>query len=173
MIMTTLDIVLLIILGVFTTSGLFKGLIRLLGRIVGLIIGAYIASNFYLLFFEWGKQWVVGRENLGKILSFIILFVVSTRLVDLVFFLIEKIFNFIAIIPGSKYLNNILGGLMGLLEGSLFLGLIFYVTTRYPLTSGLFNEQLTNSFVVPWLLKVVTIILPVLPVALKTLRAII
>lgn len=171
--MSTLDIVLLIILGAFTASGLFKGLIRLLGRIVGLIIGAYIASNFYLLFFEWGRQWVVGRENLGKILAFIILFVVVTRLVDFIFFLIEKIFNFIAIIPGSKYLNNILGGVLGLLEGSLFLGLVFYVITRYPLASNLFNDQLTNSLVIPWLLKVVTIVLPVLPGALKALRSII
>lgn len=171
--MSTLDIVLLVILGAFTASGLFKGLIRLLGRIVGLIIGAYVASNFYLLFFEWGRQWVVGRENLGKILAFIILFVVVTRLVDFIFFLIEKIFNFIAVIPGSKYLNNLLGGALGLLEGSLFLGLVFYVITRYPLASSLFNDQLANSLVIPWLLKVTTIVLPILPGALRALRSII
>ncbi len=111
--MSIFDIALVVILIGFTFSGLSKGLIRLLGRLVGLIIGAYISTHYYLLVFEWGKNLAAGHENIGKLVAFILLFVVVTRLIYLVFFLIEKFFNFIAIIPGSKYINNILLGAYG------------------------------------------------------------
>lgn len=171
--MLTLDLILAAILAIFVFSGLTKGLIRSLGRIFGLIIGAYIASNFYLLLFEWGQSWVGGREALGKVLSFIILFVVATRLVYFIFYLIEKIFKLIAIIPGSKYINNILGGLFGLIEGSLFLGLIFFVALRYEVISNIFGKNLEESIIIPWLLKVVDLVLPILPEALQLLKTLI
>ncbi|HZJ41103.1 MAG TPA: CvpA family protein [Candidatus Saccharimonadales bacterium] len=171
--MITFDIILAIILAIFIFSGLRKGLIRSLGRIIGLIAGAFVASHFYLTFFEWGRSWAGGHEAVGKVLAFIILFIVVTSLINLVFFLIEKVFNLIAIIPGSRYLNNILGALLGLLEGSLFLGLIVFVASRYALLSNLFGDNLSRSIIAPWLLKVVNIVLPVLPEALKALKSII
>lgn len=171
--MSIFDISLLIILGGFVVSGLFKGLIRLLGHVVGLIVGAFVASHFYLAVFEWGKNLVAGHENAGKIIAFILLFVVATRLTDYVFVLIEKLFKFIAVIPGSKYLNNILGAALGFIEGSLFLGLILYVAIRYTPIGTAFGDQLAASFIVPFLLKIVKIILPILPDALKALKGLI
>ncbi|MFA5109678.1 MAG: CvpA family protein [Patescibacteria group bacterium] len=177
--MSIFDIVLLVILGVFVVSGLFKGLIRLLGRVVGLIVGAYVASHFYLAFYGWAKtwgwleSWATDHENFAKVLAFIILFVLVTRLTDLLFLLIEKIFKFIAVIPGSKYINNLLGAALGFLEGSLFLGLILYVVSRYALIGNFFGDQLATSAVAPFLLKIVNIILPILPEALKALKALI
>jgi len=171
--MSTFDIILLIILGAFTVSGLFKGIIRIVGRLVGLIAGAYIASRFYLNLYDWGKNIVNGHENAGKVIAFIILFVVVTRLVVWLFILLEKLFNFIAVIPGSKYINNLLGAVLGFLEGSLFLGLILFVISRYSLIGNFFGDQLTNSRIAPFLLKIVDIILPFLPEALKALKSII
>lgn len=150
-----------------------KGLIRSVGRIIGLIIGAFVASHFYLVFFEWGRSLAGSHEAVGKVIAFIALFIVASSLVNLIFFIIEKIFNFIAFIPGSRYLNNILGALLGLLEGSLFLGLIVFVASRYALIGQLFGDSLAQSIIAPWLLRVVNIILPVLPEALKALKSII
>lgn len=177
--MSTFDIVLIIIVGLFAVNGLFKGLIKLLGNIAGLIVGAYISSHFYLNFYafalkwDWLARWASSHENFAKILAFIILFALVTRLTALAFLIIEKIFNFIAIIPGSRYINNLLGAALGLLEGSLSVGLIIYVISRYTLISNFFGAQLTDSVVAPLLLKVVNIILPILPEALKALTAII
>lgn len=177
--MSTFDIVLLVLVGVFAVNGLFKGLIKLLGNIAGLIVGAYVASHFYLNFYAWFstwgwlKNWANDHENFAKILAFIILFALVTRLTAFLFLIIEKIFNFIAVIPGSKYINNLLGAALGLLEGSLSVGLIIYVISRYTLVSNFFGAQLADSVVAPLLLKVVNIILPVLPEALKALKAII
>jgi len=177
--MSTFDIVLLILVGLFMVNGLYKGLIKLLGNIAGLIVGAYVSSHYYLNFYalaskwSWLNNWMTSHENFAKVLVFIILFALVTRLTALLFLIIEKIFNLIAIIPGSKYINNLLGAALGLLEGALSVGLIIYVISRYTLISNFFGAQLTDSFVAPLLLKVVNIILPILPDALKALQAII
>lgn len=171
--MSIFDIVLIVILIGFTFSGLSKGLIRSAGHLIGLIIGAIVASHYYLLVYQWGANWARGHDNIGKVVAFILLFIVATRLVDLVFYLIEKFFNFIAIIPGSKYINNVLGGLLGFLEGSLFLGLIIYVASRYALIGNLIGHELTVSKIAPFLLKITDIIMPFLPAALKALQSII
>jgi membrane protein required for colicin V production len=171
--MSNFDIALVVILAGFVLNGLFKGLIRLLGHIVGLIVGAYVASHYYLVVFEWGKNLANGRDNIGKIVAFIIVFVVVTRLVDYLFVFVEKFFKFLAVIPGSKYINNLLGGILGFIEGALFLGLILFVVSRYAFIGNFFGDQLINSQVAPFLLKIATLIMPVLPEALKALKALI
>jgi len=171
--MSIFDISLLVILIGFVLNGLVKGLIDLLGRVVGLIVGAYIASHFYLSVFEWNwiKNIFVNHISLGKVITFIVLFILVTRLIGFGFKLIEKVFNLIAIIPGSKYLNNIAGAVLGFFEGALFLGLIIFVVSRYALISDFLglSAQLQNSIFSPVLLKIVNLILPVLPEALKAL----
>ncbi len=170
--MPILDIILAIILALAVFSGLRKGLIRSLGRIFGLVFGAFFASRFYLTLFEWGRHWAGDHEAAGKIIAFVVLFIIATQLIQLIFYIIEKIFNLLAFIPGSKYINNILGGALGLLESALFLGLIAFVIIRYtPEDSGI-AVRLADSLIVPWLLKAVNLILPVLPEALKALKTI-
>lgn len=171
--MSIFDISLLVILCGFIVNGLFQGLIRLIGRIAGLIVGAYVASHFYLGFFGWWQNLAVGHESIGKVIAFIILFILAAKLSDLFFVLLEKAFKIIAIIPGSRFINNILGAILGLFEGALFLGLIIYVISRYAFIGNFFGTQLTSSIVAPYLLKVVNIILPLLPEALKALKSVI
>ncbi len=171
--MSIFDLSLIVILLGFVLNGLFKGLIRLFGHFVGLIIGAYVASHFYLFFFDWWKNIFNGHEAIGKVITFILLFVLVTWLMDFIFKLIEKLFNLIAIIPGSKYINNVAGAILGFLEGALFLGLIIFVISRYALIGNFFGAQLTTSVVAPFLLKIVNLILPILPDALKALQSLI
>ncbi len=177
--MSIFDLSLLIILIGFVVNGLFKGLIRIIGHIVGLLVGAYAAGHYYLAFYDWWKNWhwfqawALDHDSASKVISFIILFVLVTRLSDLFFVVLEKAFNFIAIIPGSRFLNNILGAFLGFLEGSLFLGLIIYVISRYALIGNYFSDQLAHSIMAPFLLKVVNLILPFLPAALKALQSVI
>ncbi len=171
--MSIFDISLIIILAAYTLNGLFKGLIRLLGHVIGLIIGAYIASHFYLSAFTLVAKVFSNHEAIGKVIVFIILFVVVTSLMDLVFKLIEKIFNLLAFIPGSKYINNLAGAGLGFFEGALSLGLILFVASRYAVIGNFFGDQLTGSIISPFLLKIVNLILPILPEALKLLKSII
>lgn len=165
--MTNLDIILLIILAIFIINGLRKGIIRSIGRIFALIISIYIASNYYLLLYTWGQDFLHGQEALGKVLAFIILFIASTKIVQLIFFLLERAFNLVAFIPGSKYINNILGGLFALIEAALFFGLILFVINRYLLFESFLGGFLEGSVVAPLLIRLVDIVLPIMPKALN------
>ncbi len=171
--MSIFDISLLVIWAGFTLNGLFKGIIKILGNFFGLIIGAYLASHYYLLLFDWWKDIFKEHQSFGKVISFLVLFFIVAFLVSLIFKLIEKFFNLIAIIPGSKYLNNLAGALLGCLVGALFLGLIIFVSSRYALIGNFFGVQLAASVIAPILLKVTNLILPLLPEALKALKSII
>jgi len=171
--MSTFDISLLVILAAFVFSGLFQGIIRMVGRIIGLIAGIFVASHFYLLVFSWAKNLFGGHDSVGKVVIFIILLVVVTRLIVWLFILIEKIFKFIAVIPGSKYINNILGAVLGFLEGGLFLGTILYVISHYALLGSFFGDNLTNSVVAPFLIMIASVVSPLLPAALTALKSII
>jgi len=171
--MSYFDIALIVILVGFVFNGLTKGLIRLLGNIVGLLLGAFIAGHFYLQFYEWGQYLFGGRESLGKVLSFIIVFIAATLIIDWIFVVLEKIFNLISIIPFMKMINRLLGGALGFLEGSLFIGLILFVISRYAWIGSLFGDYLLSSQVAPFFLTVVNIALPFLPTALKALQSLI
>ncbi len=171
--MSLFDISLLIILAGFVIGGLFKGVIRMVGNLIGLIVGAYAASRYYLAFYDWADRFVNVSENIGKVLAFIILFIVVAKLVELAFVLIEKAFKVIAFIPGSRYINNLLGAVLGFLEGALFMGLILYVISRYTLIENFFGSRISESVVTPWLLKIAEMFLPLLPDTLKALQSII
>ena len=175
--MSILDISLLIVLAGFIINGLFKGLINLVGRILGLFVGIYIAGQFHVFIFSWAKSAfnISGNEFIGKIITFIVVFILVTYLVDLIFKLLEKFFNLIAIIPGSKYINNLAGAMLGFFEGALFLGLIVFIISRYAYLGDLLglSSGLSNSIIVPVLLKIVYFVLPFLPETLRLLKEII
>ena len=115
---------------------------------------------------------ITGNEFVGKIIAFIVIFIIATYLVDIFIKLLEKIFHLIAFIPGSKYINNLAGGVIGFLEGALFLGLIIFIISHYVSAGNLFGlkDIMDASFVTPILLKVVNISLPLLPDFFKTLK---
>ena len=66
------------------------------------------------------------------------------RAIAIIFWIVDKIFHIVAIIPGLKSLNRLLGGLFGLLEGLLFIGIVVYVLSFFPLTDGL-AKSVDNS----------------------------
>ena len=171
--MIIFDIVLLIILAGFVFYGLFFGLIRTLGSLIGVVLGAWLASRFYIPVFEWAQDLFFGYDNLGKVLTFIILFTVINRLVGLIFAILDKTFNIISIIPFLKTINRIAGAVLGFIEGGLVLGLILYVAAKYSFLESWFGGMLTNSDIAPFLLKFVNILLPILPEMLKKLQGLI
>ena len=170
---TIFDIIIFIFLAGFVFYGLFFGLIRTIGNLAGVIVGAWLASRFYLYAFAWAKDLFFGYNNLGKVLCFIILFVLINRLVGFAFSLLDKTFNIISIIPFLKTINRLAGAVFGLITGGLIAGLILYVACRYALVSSLFGGWLIDSKIAPSLLKFVNILLPLLPDALKKLQSLI
>lgn len=168
-----IDVVLLIILSGFVFYGLFFGFIRTIGSLVGLVIGAVIASRFYLAVYGLIDGLFIGFDNLGKVLVFVILFSFIHHMVGIGFFFIDRVFNILSIIPFLKSFNRLGGALLGVFIGSLSIGLVLYVASRYTIVESLFGRWLVNSELTPYFLKVNNLLLPFLPEMLKMLKSLI
>lgn len=168
-----IDVVLILAIAGFVFYGFFFGFIRTLGALVSVFVGAILASRFYLVAYDWIGWIFGGYANLGKVLTFIIVFSVLSKLVGLVFYLLDKFFNIFSIIPFLKIFNKIGGGILGFLTGSLFVGMIIYVVSRYSFIESLFGRLLVVSKIAPILEKFTNILLPLLPEFLKSLQSLI
>ncbi len=171
--MSIFDTILIVILSGFVFYGLFFGLIRTLGALIGAIIGAWVASHYYLSLFELIQGAFLGLDNFGRILSFLIVFSFTQKVVGLAFSLIDKTFNLLSIIPFLKTFNRLGGAILGFLEGSLVIGLFLFLIARYSFINHFLGDALVNSKLAAFFLKFVNIIFPLLPEILKQLKSII
>ncbi|HBV58217.1 MAG TPA: hypothetical protein DEB73_03090 [Candidatus Magasanikbacteria bacterium] len=169
--MTHLDIILLIILGGFTLFGLWFGFLHAIGSLVGTVVGAFIASHYYEPISNWTLSITGGNFNIVKFIVFIILFIIANRLVGFIFWLVEKVFSVLKIIPFLGTINRLLGGLLGLFEGVLVVGLTLFFISKFPLSEWLTGSML-KSGMAAYLIKISSILWPLLPAALKQIQSI-
>jgi uncharacterized membrane protein required for colicin V production len=169
--MIIFDLVLLIILGGFVLYGLWFGLIHSIGVLIGTVAGAYLAARWYepvaSLLGYFG-----GHQNIARVVCFLIIFALVDRLVGLLFWLVDKVFSVLKIIPFLGLANRLLGATLGFAEGVLVLGLTLYVAARYPLGDW-FTTSLADSKIAHYLIDVGSILTPLLPEVLKQIKSII
>lgn len=163
-----LDLILLLILFLFIAFGFVLGLIQTIGALVGLVVGAWLAGLYYLPFAGWIQTLLLGHERLANIIAFMLIFTIVNRLVGLLFYVLNKIFNIISIIPFTKSINRLLGGLLGCLEGSLFIGISLLFISHYSFSQW-FSGILSASPLAGWFMSMAGFIAPLLPATLRQL----
>ncbi len=163
--MTFLDLILSLAVFAFVLAGLWFGLISALGALVGTIASVLVAGHY-------AAAGAFGASNTARVLTFLVIMVLVNRLIGLVFWIIDKIFRIVAVIPLLKTFNALLGGLLGLVEGILVVGGGLYVAARYPVVSG-FAGLLTASQVGLWLLHAFGFFAPLLPQAIRQIQSVI
>ena len=166
------DLALILIIGGFGLFGLWFGLIHTIGSLVGTIAGVYLAGSYYEPVATWLINTTGWGENFSKVLMFIIVFFVINRLVGLIFWIVDKFLSFFTNLPFIHSIDRLLGLVFGLLEGALGLGIIFYFIGKFPV-GVMFMGWVTTSKVVPSLVKIASILWPLLPEAVKTLESVI
>lgn len=169
--MTLFDLILILIVFGFGWFGFWFGLIHAVGGLIGLILGAAVASRYYdnlaskiLFIFN-------GNVNLANIISFLIIYIVGNRLVGFVFYILDKILKPITNLPFLKTINRLGGGIIGLIEGVLTVGLFLYFIGRFPLPW--LANLIENSKIAWYFVKMANLLLPLLPEMLKKLESII
>ena len=167
-----MDIFLLVFLTFFVCWGFFLGFIRLLGGFIGLIVGTWLAGMYYNLVAVWFITYVGMSENLARVIGFISLFLVISKVVSLAFNLLDKFFKFLSIIPFTKTLNRLAGAMLGALEALLILALIIFLLSRYSLSPQI-DETLKQSFFAPLVVKFIFPLWPLLPEIIKKIKALI
>lgn len=168
-----IDIILIIILAGFVFYGLFLGLIRTIGSLAGFLVALWVASHFYLNLYNWAHSVFLNHQIVGKIISFMIIFVSVRFLVVYGFSLINKTLNLLAIIPFVKLFNRIGGAILGFLEGSLIIGIILIIGQRYYLLENLTLKIIANSKIAPLVIKIANLIVPLIPEVLNRVRYVI
>ena len=168
--MTILDFILVIIISCFVFSGLRFGLIHALGALIGTIAGALIAGHYFDQFGHTLNAVFLGNLNLARIFAFIIIFIVVSHLVGFIFWLLDRIFHVISIIPFLKSINRLAGGILGFFEGTIVSGLILIVVAKFPF-AGFIVPAMEGSNVAKWLMDFGKILLPLLPEIIKQVKS--
>lgn len=163
------DFALILIVGGFGMFGLWFGLVHTLGSLVGTILGVYLASHYYEPVANWLIKTTGWGENFSRVIIFIIVFFLINRLVGLVFWILDKFLSFFTHLPFIHSIDRLLGLAFGLLEGALMLGITFYFIGKFPL-GDTFSGWIAASKVVPYLVKLASILWPLLPDALKAAK---
>ena len=165
--MTFLDLILGLLLFGFMLGGLWFGLIHMIGAVVGLVASTLVAGHYASL-----PVTFLGSSNLARVGVFFIIMVLVNRVIGIIFWVIEKAFKIVAVIPFMKTFEKILGGVLGLAEGVVVFGGVLYLAARYPL-SDTFSKALATSKLALWLIKAFGIFAPLLPAIIRNLKSIV
>lgn len=166
--MPVIDLALILVWTGFVFYGLFFGFIRTLGSLLGMIVGAWAASLFYLDLFRIIGSWFGELENLGKVVCFLILFVVANRLTRLIFAILDRAFGIFSIIPFFKSVNRLGGAAFGFFEGALVLGVFVYLAVEYLSMNTWLPWGVDQSVVIPYLTEFVRFLAPFFSRALES-----
>lgn len=172
--MLVVDYILLAMVGWSTIWGFRKGLIRSVGGIVGLVGAVVLASRYYEPVAEFIAP-IIGFDrnlNLARMIAFVALLIAVNYAVGMLVSLAERVYTSVAVLPFMQFGNRLLGATLGLLQASVLLGLILYFAARFPIGSvveGFFE----GSRVAPILLRIASIVQPLLPDAIKQIKSLI
>ncbi len=157
MIINWVDLILLVILGLTVIFGIIKGFIRQIIGILAVIVGLVLAVNYYPAVSDFFSQWITSR-TLSHFIAFILVFIAVLCLGGILSFLFSKV------IKGPlKFVNNALGGGLGLLKGLLICGVILFAMLVFP-----FKENaLKQSIFAPYCLRVTKAVIYLIPDDLK------
>lgn len=167
--MTLLDLILLLLVLAFVLAGLWFGLIHSLGAVIGTVLGVLVAGHYAVPWGAAAKGFFFGNENLARIVIFFVVMVLVNRLIGVIFWVIEKVFKVVSVIPFTKSLNRLLGGVLGFAEGVIVVGGALYLAARFPVNES-FNAALASSAYAQLLIKAFGIFVPLLPDIIRNLQ---
>jgi uncharacterized membrane protein required for colicin V production len=161
-----LDIILLVIGFGYVWGGWWTGLIQSIGGLVGLFVGEVVAGRTYEKFATVMSPVFAGNQIVAKVFAFLLIFLLVAKLVGALFWVVNKMFNIIAIVPGMKFANHVGGAFFGLIEASLFIGIGLQFLVRLPISAS-FASFVHNSFVATYALNITGWLVPLLPGVIK------
>jgi membrane protein required for colicin V production len=156
------DIVIIIVVVLFALSGLKSGFIKTLGSLLGTVLGVYVAGHYYAPLTDLLIRFTGWSPNFIRIVVFLLLFIISNRLIGLVFWFVNKLLGVITSLPFLSTIDHILGALVGVIEGVLVVGIAIFFITRFPPSEN-FMTKLGESKLAPRAVQAASFLWPLLP----------
>ena len=137
--MNYLDIAIAVPLLYGLVKGFSNGLIKEITGLLSLIIGIYIAVNFSILLEPYLSGIFGYYDQFKPIIAFIILFVATSLIINLIGILVNKLTKALALGIVSRFL----GAIFGLLKVIVIFSFLLFVITDY----NLVNKKIKNDSV--------------------------
>ncbi|PJA94098.1 MAG: hypothetical protein CO132_00170, partial [Candidatus Kerfeldbacteria bacterium CG_4_9_14_3_um_filter_45_8] len=102
-----LNIIIIVWLGISLFSGLKLGFVYKAGTTIGFIFGVWLSSRWTPGVASW-----LGGSPLTVALVFLFFLSIMSKLFGGVAWLLDKVFKILALLPGLKSFNRVLGGLL-------------------------------------------------------------
>ena len=131
MLFTLIDVILIVIVLAFVMLGFFMGLISAVGALIGLVLGTWAAISYYAPLADWLSPYLLGYVGVTKTVAFMAIFLIVNRLMALIFWLVNKVFGLISIIPFLKSINRFGGAILGFIEGVLITGTAIFIIAKF------------------------------------------
>jgi membrane protein required for colicin V production len=115
--MNLLDLGIIILLGLITLRGYYRGLFQELGTLVGVVGGVVVAAHTYLRLASWLAPWITD-PNHARWVAFAVVFVAVYWLTRLVAHFIQRLLYHLYL----DFFDRLLGGTFALAKGALLVG---------------------------------------------------
>jgi len=154
--MNELDYVLLIGGALFTLLGIYWGLIRQVLSLAGLVVGVIVAGRYGPDVAAWLSSFIGDPTVAGAIGFLALLFLVSSLAS-----LAASALRLFAGLLFLGWLDHLLGGILGLVQGVLAGAVLLLAMVAYPLP--LWSDAVNGSQLAEGLLRVSGLLTPLLP----------
>lgn len=151
------DIVLAVVLIGTLVAGLIRGLVKEVVGLAAALLGFIIASRTYLHVAGFLQKYL-HEPVAAKFLGFILVFLAVLVIGSLAAALLSKL-----MLGPLKFINHVLGGVFGLLEGVLICGVFIFALLVFPIN----KEALSNSRLAPYCYELTKVLVNLIPQDLK------
>lgn len=141
--MEVIDIIIAIIIAVGFIGGLKDGLVKQAAGLVGLVAGLLLSKKLYLSVAATLNPLLGMSERTTQIVAFILILIVVPLLFSLVAWLISKLLKSV----GLGWVNRLLGGVAGILEHAVIVGLIITAIESFDFTGHLISQEKKDASV--------------------------
>jgi membrane protein required for colicin V production len=155
--MSTLDIVLLGIIAFCGLLGIYWGMIRQVLAVVGLFAGVALAGRYGGRVADWLSSFIA-NGTITQLLGFLLVLIAVSAAASLLATLLRRFVGLLFL----GWLDHLIGGVLGLLQGGLVCAVVLLFVTLFPSVS--LSNALAVSRVAATLVRVGgVLLLPFLP----------
>jgi len=139
--MNWLDIALAIFLALAALLGLSQGLVKMILPVIGLLIGVIVAGRYYDAL---AHRVLSSHSNAAYVISFVLIVIIFLIAAVILAYILQKTLSLILL----GWADRLLGGLLCLVVGSLFVGTVLALLLKYSLAVPSIEESEVASFLV-------------------------
>lgn len=136
--MNLLDLGIIVLLGLITVRGFFRGLFQEVAVLVGVVGGVVAAAHTYLRLASWLQPWITDPQH-ARWVAFAVVFVAVYWLTRLAAHFIQRLLYHLYL----DFLDRLLGGVFALAKGALLIGFaLMFLGTMLPKDSHLLKGSI-------------------------------